>query len=301
MKSETLRKDVFEANVPVVNLEKCTGCGLCAEICLVYDVMNGKAVRARPALCIRCGACGSFCPAGAIEGSCAEKKRLTKRDMDKLPSPESLQFLFKSRRSVRRYKPEPLQQEHIETVLEAGRYTPTGSNTQGIKYLIVNDRREMVKLRQMLLPIMDRLFAMATHVAKLPFVGERILGERQAHDIRAHLGQGVRVISERNRKGEDRLFYGAPALMIVYGEKQDEAMAFSCHAAIFNCSMMAHLLGIGCCLNSFSLMAINYNAKVKKYLGIPKTDKCFGVMTMGYQNVKYKSLIQRDPVNVRYL
>jgi len=295
-----LRQEAPEPNLPVINLEKCTGCGLCAEICLTYDVIDGKATRARPVMCIQCGACGSFCPARALEGSCAEKRRLRKKDIAKLPSPESLQFLFKSRRSVRRYKPEPLKREHVEAILEAGRYTPTGSNTQGIKYLIINDREKMVKLRQMLLPVMDKLFAMATRVAQLSFVGELILGERQAHDISGHLGQGVKVLSERNKKGEDRLFYGAPALMLVYGEKQDEAMAFSCHAAIFNCSMMAHLLGIGCCLNSFSLMAINYNAKVKKHLGIPKTDKCFAAMTMGYQNVKYHSLLKRNPVNVRY-
>jgi len=119
-----------ETNVPVVNVEKCTGCGLCAEICLTYDVINGKGNRARPVMCIKCGQCGSFCPAGAIENSCAEKKRLTKKDMGRLPPPESLQFLFQSRRSVRKYKPEPLKQEHVDQILEAGRYTPTGSNTQ---------------------------------------------------------------------------------------------------------------------------------------------------------------------------
>lgn len=300
MKKETLGKGPSEAYVPVINVEKCTGCGLCAGICLTNDVIDGKAVRARPIMCIKCGACGSFCPAGAVENSCAEEKRLTKKDMDRLPSPESLQFLFQSRRSVRKYKPEPLKQEHIEKILEAGRYTPTGSNTQGIKYLIINDHEKMVKLRHMLLPIMDRLFAMASRVAKLPILGRLMLGERQARDIRDHLGHGVRALAERNKRGEDRLFYGAPALMIVYGEKQDEAMAFSCHAAIFNCSIMAQLLGIGCCLNSFSLMTINYNAKVKKYLGIPKGDKCFGAMTMGYQDVKYRSLLRRNPVNVRY-
>ena len=98
MRSGRLRLKESEPNLPVVNPEKCTGCSLCAAVCLTYDVINGKATLARPVVCIKCGARGSFCPAGAIEGSCAKKKRLTKKDMGRLPSPESLQFLFESRR-----------------------------------------------------------------------------------------------------------------------------------------------------------------------------------------------------------
>jgi hypothetical protein len=61
---------------------------------------------------------------------------------------------------------------------------------------------------------------------------------------------------------------------------------------------MAQTLGIGCLLNSFALMAINQSKTLKKQLGIPKENKCFGAMTFGYKNINYKKYVNRKPVNV---
>lgn len=54
----------------IVNMEKCTGCGVCASVCPsdVYGpVTDGKTVIAKPNECIGCRACESQCPDQAIE------------------------------------------------------------------------------------------------------------------------------------------------------------------------------------------------------------------------------------------
>ncbi|OYT30277.1 MAG: ferredoxin [Thermofilum sp. ex4484_79] len=53
---------------PVVDKDKCTGCGTCAEICpmQVFDIVEGKAEPVRADQCVGCRACEMQCPAGAI-------------------------------------------------------------------------------------------------------------------------------------------------------------------------------------------------------------------------------------------
>ncbi|HHF09855.1 MAG TPA: 4Fe-4S dicluster domain-containing protein [Methanomicrobia archaeon] len=52
----------------IVDKEKCTGCGTCAENCPVdvYEIKNEKAVPVNEDACIACRLCESQCPEGAI-------------------------------------------------------------------------------------------------------------------------------------------------------------------------------------------------------------------------------------------
>ena len=45
-------------------------------------------------------------------------------------SPESLLALFRERRSIRRYRADPVPEEMIESMLEAGRWAPSANNLQ---------------------------------------------------------------------------------------------------------------------------------------------------------------------------
>ncbi len=285
--------------IPKIVRKKCTGCGLCTEICLVYEKHNTQISIAKPEICIRCGHCGSFCPSNAIKAPGTESRRLTDVDQALIPSPESLQFLFRSRRSVRRYKRKAVSRKDINKILEAGRYTPTGLNSQGIRYIVITDPDRIARLRAMTLPAVMKLFGIAERLASLPF-SSYLLGEEFKKDLESTYSPGLKLLNDRTMRGDDRLFYHAPAIMLVHGAKVDD-MAFSCPVALYNCSMMAHTLGIGCCLNGFLVLAANHNTRIKKWLGIPRAHKCYGAMTFGYQDVTYNALVKRNAVNVRWL
>ena len=63
-------------------------------------------------------------------------------------APAALLSLIKSRRSVRRYLPDPVPQEVLDQVLEAGRWAPSANNQQPWAFIVIQDeqvRREVAR------------------------------------------------------------------------------------------------------------------------------------------------------------
>ncbi|OLS32794.1 MAG: NADPH-dependent oxidoreductase [Candidatus Heimdallarchaeota archaeon AB_125] len=56
--------------------------------------------------------------------------------------------LLKSRRSIRKYKNKPVEEEKIQKCLEAARWAPSASNKQPWEFLIVTDEKVRMKLSE---------------------------------------------------------------------------------------------------------------------------------------------------------
>jgi len=50
-----------------------------------------------------------------------------------------LMELMKNRRTIRRFKPDPVAEEKVEMILEAGRWAPSFSNLQPWKFVVIKD------------------------------------------------------------------------------------------------------------------------------------------------------------------
>lgn len=53
---------------------------------------------------------------------------------------ESLLELVKKRRSIRRFKPEPIPDEYVDRIIEVARWSPSGANSQPWEFIIVKNR-----------------------------------------------------------------------------------------------------------------------------------------------------------------
>ena len=67
IKPDINRKEAVSIPVPVIDKEKCTRCGKCAEVCAYHAIaVMGEYVLTFPELCHGCGACSYLCPEKAI-------------------------------------------------------------------------------------------------------------------------------------------------------------------------------------------------------------------------------------------
>jgi nitroreductase len=105
---------------------------------------------------------------------------------------------------------------------------------------------------------------------------------------------------EQMKLGKDRLFHHAPVVILAHSESWEPSSSFNCSVALYNCSLMAHALGLGCCFNGFLVNAVNRSPRIRRWLGIPPGHKCYSAMTLGFPNAKYLRLVHRHPPKVRF-
>jgi nitroreductase len=80
--------------------------------------------------------------------------------------PETVLALLKGRRSIRRYQPDPVPNEMVEQVLEAGRWAPSASNRQPWSFIVVRDET----IRQQVAQHSAYYFIRWAHVGEAPLL-----------------------------------------------------------------------------------------------------------------------------------
>jgi nitroreductase/NAD-dependent dihydropyrimidine dehydrogenase PreA subunit len=289
-----------EVTPPEVIEDKCIGCERCVAVCpaFVLEMAEEKSRVVRKDWCIGCGHCGAVCPSEAIlyHGILLEKN--PKGDEVPAASPEALDLLIRERRSVRNYTPQPVPKEILERILDAGRYAPTGSNSQNVRYIMLTSPDQIERLRKMTEAFYDKIFSRVKSWTGRFFL-TLIAGKRTVEYLNDSLPK-VTYLREQMDGGKDRLFYHAPVVMVGHAESWDSSSSFNCSVALYNCSLMAHALGLGCCFNGLLVNAVNHDQKIKRWLNIPADHRCYSAMILGYPKVKYPRLIERQPPKVRW-
>jgi len=289
-----------EINPPEVIENKCIGCERCVAVCpsFVLAMAKEKARVVRGEWCIGCGHCGAVCPSEAIllHGILPEKH--PKGGDPPAVSPEILELLIRERRSVRKYIAKPIPKEGLGRILDAGRYGPTGTNSQNVHYLVLTSPDQIERLRKMTVRFYDKIFSRAKGWFGSFFLS-LIAGKKTVEHLQDSLPK-VMVAREAMNRGEDRLFYHAPVVMIAHAESWDSSSPFNCSVALYNCSLMAHALGLGCCFNGFLVNAVNHDKKIKRWMGIPADHQCYSAMGLGYPDMKYPGLVPRQPPKVTW-
>ena len=145
----------------LIDQQKCIGCGMCTKDCLrgCLAVQNGKAVAVNN-MCFYCGHCVAICPTGAIaipELQMDRVEELNGVTMD----PQQLQLFMSGRRSIRHYQNRPVEKEKLEEILETGRMTPTASNLQNLRFVVIQDRLPEIRAQ-----VVETLYQNADAIAK---------------------------------------------------------------------------------------------------------------------------------------
>lgn len=257
-----------------IDKHKCVGCGQCAKDCVTNNIeLTGGKAAARGA-CMLCGHCVAICPQGCV--SIDDYPMYEVKDYQKETfSIHAEHFLnaVKFRRSVRQFSQKPLEKEKLLRVLEAGRYTETAVNRQGTRFILVQ----------------EQLAAFKT----LVWEGWRrfALELKKKDAFRADLFMSYYRAWKSNPL-EDRLFFQAPALLVVASDTPlDGGLASA------NIETMAVAEGLGVMFDGYIAYAIEHSPQAAEWLEIGQK-KIASCMLLGYPNVRYLRTAPRKPADI---
>ena len=158
-----------------------------------------------------------------------------------------LEECIQSRRSVRNYQDKPVPEEDIQKLLKAGAMAPSARNLQPVRYILITNKE---KIRELSGKVKEALMP---------------LGEKY----------GKRAKSE-----EDLIFYGAPLLILLVGDKEKWTKN-DCALAAENMMLQAHELGLGSCYIGL-MNKIGDDRETLSSIGIEEGQELYCPLIFGY-------------------
>jgi 5,6-dimethylbenzimidazole synthase len=204
---------------------------------------------------------------------------------DPLYDYETLYRVMTDRMSVRRLKPDPIPDDYVTKVVDAGRWAMSGANSQPWEFMIVKD--EGVK---------KGLFEAYRDVnTDFIFWMEQMRQFELRHPVYQVEGD-PREQWEKARNSMSRAWSAAPVLIVILGDGRRQwgtvqgAMTFGRHAshltdALSNAATLMHLAASALGLGS-QHVTIHVEEPFKRVLGIPDLVMIHHIIPLGYPAVE---------------
>jgi ferredoxin len=290
-----------------INESLCTGCGLCGTVCPRHvPVTTGEKAdkktvisQERVDVCMRCGQCAAVCPSGAVtvEG-------LDPAGFAPLPdwdvSYEKLMGVLASRRSVRRYKKEPVSREVLDRILEAAALAPTGTGSCSTGVIVIDSPGKLSEISDHAYKLYTNLDkALSSPVAR--FFVSRKLGKRKLGTLESFVMPAFRLYRKWHEEGKsDELRRDAPAVMFFTSPVDEPEGDMNCMIAAYHAVLAAHVLHVGTCINGLLPPACNRSPEIRRLINLSAGREVYACITMGYPKYRFERIIPRRLATVTY-
>ena len=247
-----------------IDENKCILCASCVKDCVNgYLYIKEDKILTHDEGCIECGHCYAICPQNAVimtNYPCESEPAVMMSEIDS----KTLLDAMKSRRTIRQFKPDEIEEDKINKILEAGRYSPTGANAQNVSFTILKDNQREAE------EICVNLFRKGKN-----------------------LGSPFSSFLKRVKIDDNFFFKGAPLVIVISSKSDINGGLASAYMEI-----MAESLGLGVLYSGFFVSCTKISRKLKKLLDLPKGHKVVSCMVIGYPSVKYKRVPPRNEAKI---
>ena len=187
--------------------------------------------------------------------------------------------IIRTRRSTRNYLNKSVEEEKLQQVLDAGRYAPSGGNSQTTHFIVITNPEVMETLIQLV----------QQEFAKMEVIPG--MYRSMVHSI------------EASKSGNYVFQYHAPVLILTANQIDYGNNIADCACALENMMIMANALDLGSCWIN-QLKWLNENPIITEYLhslGLDQTERVYGAMALGYADPLNRTPLKRKGNKVTYV
>ena len=268
-----------------VDPDKCEKEGICAEVCPVniLGMDPEKGPQVLPGLsqyCIGCGHCVAACPHGALNNVRNPLAKQTPLPTHPVVDSKTAFTFLRSRRSIRCYRDDRLSHETLEQLLHIARYAPSGHNSQGLSYVVVEGRDNLHQLCGLVVEWMRTVIVAQPELATM-----------------LHLA----AIVEAHQAGRDMILRQAPHLIVATADKNSRMAQVSTYLALEYVELYATAMGLGTCWAGYVQACAQQFPPFAGFLKLPEDRMITGAMMVGYPKYAYYRLPERDPLEITWI
>lgn len=182
---------------------------------------------------------------------------------------EVLQNIY-SRRSVRAYEDKPVAEDDIMDIIKAGTQAPNGMNVQGLRFAVVTSRERMLRY---------------STLAKELFVKTLRAGPQNERTE-----QMIKSLSNP----EFDIFYGAPALIVVFAHPKALTPVEDGALAAENMMLAARSMGLGSCWIGFA-KSLQASHEFLREVKAPTNHQLIAPLIFGYPREDGRPAPKEEP------
>lgn len=281
-----------------IHQDTCIKCGKCVRVCpsqiFTQEATENPISLVHIDTCIACGHCVDVCPTDSVLHSDFPSAKVHTIDYGRMPEPDQLMLLLKSRRSNRTITSKPVPKEMLEQIVEAGHCAPTASNGQTVSFTVITNPTKLLQVSDFTIGVFNKLAkTLLNPLVKCilnPFLKE-VYGYVPA----------FQRLAKDHKEGKDPILRKATALLIIHTPKSNRFGSEDANLAYQNASLMAQSLGVSQIYMGFVMTAIKQEGKgtLARQLGID--GKIHAIMALGMPAFKYSKYTDRKDINCDYL
>lgn len=201
---------------------------------------------------------------------------------------------IKTRMSIRKFRPEPVPKEVLQSIIETAMQSPSYKNSQPWEVVVISGEKKE-ELSRHLIGLLEKGEParpdIPEPVAWPPYIEKRISGHMMARAETLGIDLTDPTTLKRAKMANFR-FYGAPHGMFLY---QDAILSlWSIHdMGMFSQSLLlsSHAHGLGAVPQAF---LTDYPAEVKTFLGIPTGKRLILGISIGYPDMQDRANTYRS-------